>query len=133
MTAMTTLTLPVEKIAELAVRARFEGERIELDLVGTADLRVAGELDQVLQCVHDQAVSRHLRQVDVNLKELEFMNSSCFKSFVSWIGRLQELPEGQQYRVRLLSDPNVIWQKRSLQALSCFAANLITVEHVSAA
>lgn len=133
MIAMTTLTLPIERVAELAARARFEGERIELDLIGTADLRVAGELDQILQRVHEEAVGRKLRQVDVNLKELEFMNSSCFKSFVSWIGRLQELPEGQQYKVRLLSDPSVIWQKRSLQALSCFAANLISVEHVSAA
>lgn len=64
----------------------------------------------------------------VDLTRLEFMNSSCFKSFVAWIEQVQNLDPSEQYRIQFLSDPNMHWQRRSLKALSCFAADLITVE-----
>jgi len=37
------------------------------------------------------------------------------------------MPSGQ-YRIRFLSNPSILWQRRSLHALSCFAAELITIE-----
>jgi hypothetical protein len=66
-------------------------------------------------------------EVQIDLRELEFMNSSCFKSFVSWISEVSELTSGH-YRIRFLSNPSILWQHRSLHALSCFAAELVTIE-----
>ena len=63
----------------------------------------------------------------IDLRDLEFMNSSCFKSFVSWITDIQELEPAQQYKVRFLSNSKLHWQKRSLHSLRCFAVELITV------
>jgi hypothetical protein len=48
-------------------------------------------------------------------------------SFVSWIGEVSDLTAGQ-YRIRFLSNPSILWQRRSLHALSCFAAELVTIE-----
>ncbi len=56
------------------------------------------------------------------------MNSSSFKIFVAWLANVQELPPEKQYKITLRSNPNLHWQRRSLAALSCFAAELVTIE-----
>ncbi len=76
---------------------------------------------------HAEAKRLSARKVVIDLRELEFMNSSCFKCFVSWISDVQDLPEGQLYKVEFLSNPQLHWQKRSLHSLRCFAVELITV------
>ncbi|MDB4957395.1 MAG: hypothetical protein JWO36_4964, partial [Myxococcales bacterium] len=63
-----------------------------------------------------------------DLRELEFMNSSCFKAFVAWIAMIRDLETDKQYRMHLLSNPNLHWQRRSLAALTCFAVDLVTIE-----
>jgi hypothetical protein len=40
---------------------------------------------------------------------------------------LNELPAGQRYRVRFLSDPAQHWQKRSLSALAAFGGDLVEI------
>jgi hypothetical protein len=37
----------------------------------------------------------------VDIHELYFINSSCLKALISWIGALNELPVEQRYRIRL--------------------------------
>ena len=39
-----------------------------------------------------------------------------------------DLEATQQYRIHLLSNPNLLWQRRSLAALSCFAVDLVAIE-----
>ena len=102
-------------------------------LSGTADLRVADEMGTLLRALHQHALDTQAECISVDLRELEFMNSSCFKAFVSWIANLQELPSEKQYRVKLLSSPAMLWQRRSLHALSCFAQHLVSVERIEAA
>jgi hypothetical protein len=97
-------------------------------MTGTADLRVTETIEKMLSAVHQQATSSHFAEVKVDLRNLEFMNSSCFKSFVTWISQVQDLAETLQYRIHFLSNPAILWQRRSLNALSCFAAHLITID-----
>jgi hypothetical protein len=56
------------------------------------------------------------------------MNSSCFKIFVAWLAQVRDLDAAKQYRIHLLSNPNLLWQRRSLAALSCFAVDLVAIE-----
>ncbi len=64
----------------------------------------------------------------VDLRQLEFMNSSCFKCLVTWLHRLQQAPAADRYAIRIVSSPSVSWQKRSLYAIRAFAPDLVTVE-----
>ena len=95
---------------------------------GTADMHTIDALDGYLGTVHALALETHAQRVTMDFRKLEFMNSSCFKSFVSWIGRVQELPAAAQYRIEFKSNPQMHWQRRSLNALRCFAADLVTVQ-----
>lgn len=124
---MIEIPLPVEQAAELRARLTREDSGLVAKLWGTADLRVTDSVEAILSRVHQQALELGIPEVQMDLRELEFMNSSCFKSFVSWISEVSDLTSGQ-YRIRFLSNPSILWQRRSLHALSCFAAELVTIE-----
>jgi hypothetical protein len=121
------IALPVEQAAELRASLNQEEAALIAKLCGTADLRVTDSVEAILNRVHQKALELAIAEVQVDLSELEFMNSSCFKSFVSWISEVSDLTTGQ-YRIRFLSNPSILWQRRSLHALSCFAAELVTIE-----
>jgi hypothetical protein len=115
------------KTADLATESVVGPQEISLKLVGSAETDAMKTLDAYLKSVHAVAKPSHLPVV-VDLRSLEFMNSSCFKAFVSWIRTLQDLPATDQYKVRFLSDSKKHWQSRSLGALACFAVDLIHIE-----
>jgi hypothetical protein len=121
------IALPVQQAAELRARLTREPEGLVAKLSGTADLRVTDSVEAILGSVHQKALELGIPEVRMDLRDLEFMNSSCFKSFVSWISEVSDLTSGQ-YRIRFLSNPSILWQRRSLHALSCFASDLITID-----
>jgi hypothetical protein len=41
---------------------------------------------------------------------------------------VRDLDPSKQYAMRFLSKPELLWQKRSLHALRCFAVDLISIE-----
>lgn len=105
-----------------------DGSEIVAQLMGNADLRVREDLSSWLTRLHGHAVEQHATRVVVDVMELEFMNSSCFKSFVSWLMDIMELPAQQQYKVHFRSNPKTLWQRRSLHALRSLALMIVTIE-----
>jgi anti-anti-sigma factor len=124
---MTALSQPIQS-AELNATVTMVDKALLVRMSGTADLRVTETIEKLLSSVHQQATAGGVGEVKVDLRNLEFMNSSCFKSFVTWISQVQELAESAQYRILFFSNPAILWQRRSLNALSCFAAHLITID-----
>ena len=113
---------------DFAARAELEGGCAVTSLTGNADLRVKDRLATFLEEV-DQEVDRlQLTEVTVDLRALEFMNSSCFKDFVSWIAAVQARPTERHYSITFRSNPRMHWQRRSLNALCCFASDLVSVQ-----
>ena len=112
---------------DFAGTAQHEATTIHAVLTGNADYAALDALESLLEKVHQEARRLAITEAVVDLRQLEFMNSSCFKSFVSWITNIQELDPPQQYKVRFVSNPNMHWQKRSLHSLRCFAVELIDV------
>lgn len=121
------MTMEIDN-GELRARTNRDGKEITIILAGTADTRALPDLDTFLKAVHGSALEDSTREVTVDFRELDFMNSSCFKAFVTWLGAIQDLEAAKQYRVRFLSDDGKHWQRRSLAALSCFAVDLVQIE-----
>ena len=82
----------------------------------------------LLRRLHTRCVGESVREVAVDLRGLEFMDSSCFKTFVTWVSSVRDLPPGGQYKIVFFSDPKRHWQARSLGALACFAVDLISIQ-----
>jgi hypothetical protein len=101
---------------------------LDMRLAGTADLNVRKQLDAFLASVHALASQRAVTRVTVDMRALEFMNSSCLKGVVSWIGTVHEAPPDRQYRIVFLAKTGSRWQRRSLFALSAVATNLVSIQ-----
>jgi hypothetical protein len=113
---------------ELTATATMERTEVRVLFSGCADSRVMTPLRDLVLKVHDEMVRTKTPEAIVDFRSLEFMNSSCFKAFVTWISRVQELEPAARYRIRFLSDNGKLWQRRSLTALSCFAQDVIQIE-----
>jgi hypothetical protein len=124
---------PVElTVGELHARAGLDSDDpgvMRLTLVGTADATVEAALNELLGRLHSDSQRARAREVAVDLRKLEFMNSSCFKSFITWIVAVRRLAEDQTYRIRFLANAGLHWQKRSLHAISYFGGDLVSVEN----
>jgi hypothetical protein len=125
---MTATKIHGFRDGEITADAVADGAGVRIMLQGSADSRAMEKISELLSHAHDEAVRRKSAELVVDFRALEFMNSSCFKAFVTWIDRVQGLTEDAQYKIRFLSDNKKHWQHRSLGALSCFAADLIRVE-----
>lgn len=112
---------------KLRADASHQDGVMNMRLAGVADYAAVDALEQLLDDVHDECVRAKVKQTSVDLRQLEFMNSSCFKCLVSWINVLQELAPASQYKVTFVSNPQMHWQRRSMHSLRCFAEDLITV------
>ena len=123
-----TLKLPTLSQDVLAIAGSFDEGVVHVRFVGTADIEAKADLIAIVKAMHDEVIRLTATKVVLDLRGLEFMNSSSFKIFVTWLTRIQDLPPAEQYRVHLLANPNLHWQRRSLAALSCFAVDLVTIE-----
>lgn len=112
----------------LTSTVRHEGESLVVGLIGNADLRAKKEIADMLVALHGAARRLLVREVVIDVRELEFMNSSCFKAFVSWLTDIMELPTDAQYSVRFRSNPSTLWQRRSLHALRSYALMIVKIE-----
>src|SRR5688500_8595468 len=99
---MTSANLPEVSSDALSAKTTREDSKLVLTLTGNADLRSQAALETYLFRVNEIALGESVSEVVVDLRRLEFMNSSCFKAFVSWIGQLQEIDHSKQYRIRFL-------------------------------
>jgi hypothetical protein len=113
---------------DFAAHASTNERKIEVSLTGTADLTVKTQLDRFLREVHTEAQRCLAEEVTVDVRQLEFMNSSCLKCFVWWISTVQEQPGEGKYRIVFVSSPSVYWQRRSLNALACLANEIISIQ-----
>jgi hypothetical protein len=117
----------VAETQDFSATAEAQAQTLSARLVGNADLNVKKALDEFLVKLHETAQAHSATEVVMDFRGLKFMNSSCLKGLVSWICAVQELPARSQYRIVLVSSPELHWQRRSLHALSCLATQLVTI------
>jgi hypothetical protein len=124
------MNIDLPKLSGGVISAEATGDAgvVRVRFSGTADLEAKDDLEVFVKKLHREAVKHTVTKVIVDFRELEFMNSSCFKIFVAWLAQVRDLEATQQYRIHLLSNPNLLWQRRSLAALSCFAVDLVAIE-----
>ena len=102
---------------------------LRLVFTGSGDMHATSLVNDYLKLVHEEALRLGLAQVSCDFKQLTFMNSSCFKSFVVWIDTVKN--SEVRYQIAFLTNPSLPWQRRSLEALRRLAANLVTIETIA--
>jgi hypothetical protein len=123
-----TAIRPVDS-GELEAEGSVEGTEIRVRLRGSAELGAKAALDEFLSNVFE--ASEGCDVVVVDIRKLEFMNSSCFKSLLTWLVKVQALPEERRHMIRFQSNPKYHWQKRSLHSLASMGGGLVEVEETA--
>ena len=119
-------------LEDFTATATSEGNVVRLALKGNADMRAQPAVAELVPKLHEEARRLGASEVVVSFRELAFMNSHCFKSFVTWLCRVDKAPPEERYVIRFESNQRAHWQRRSLEALARVAVDVVRVEYVAA-
>jgi hypothetical protein len=125
---MAALTMPSFSNEEIKIEPRLKEATLELLVDGSSTSYTPDDLQSYLQELHTECIRLGVSQVVVDLRNLEFMNSAGFSTFIDWLMALQDADKAKQYKVRYISNDEHTWQKRGLQALRCIADDLVSIE-----
>lgn len=123
---MTDLSLEASRGENLVLEPLHEGDTLRIKLSGTGDMDAIQALSEYLPAVHDELLRLAIPEVAFDFHDLAFMNSSCFKSFVTFIDNAKSAQPG--YRIKFMTASRHHWQRRSLEALRRLAMGLVTIE-----
>jgi hypothetical protein len=93
---------------------------------GTGEAEGAEVLNRFLNLLHGEATARGLGEVVVEMAELDFINSSCLKAMVAWVYKVDT--GGRPYKIRLVRDAGLHWQRTSLATLQRLAPDVVVLE-----
>ena len=106
---------------------KVEDGKVVVNFSGNGDMSAVEALGRFLKALHTQATSLGVPEVAFDFRDLYFMNSSCFKAFVTWIDVVSRV-NSNGYKIRFMTNPRLHWQRRSLEALRCLSPNVVRVE-----
>jgi len=120
---------PEVKVGRFVAQWREEVASVTVRLRGWADCpEVAEALNALWMQVHTHALDLKAGHVLVDMRELEFISSSGYRTMVVWLSHLAEAKEGERYGIHFRVDSARDWQRRGPAALSFFARGLVTME-----
>jgi hypothetical protein len=109
---------------------------VKLEFTQANSLKVSGtitskepdkSLGAFFRTVHDAAVSSRLPEVRVDLRGLTFVNSSAIRMFIDWAMWLAN-EQDHRYRLRVVTSPQVTWQRVSFSTLAHLAGEHLIIE-----
>ena len=103
------------------------GDRPHFLLTGSADNVSASSFVLLVNRLHLAMCEAASREITVDMRKLEFMSATAFNAFVNWVAMAAELAAERRYRIRFLSSPDHLWQRRSLGSLVGFAPDLVVI------
>jgi hypothetical protein len=79
------------------------------------------------EALHAAAITDGVSSVDVNVRELTFVNSSAIRLFVDWASRITSAPEDKRYQVHFLTSRQITWQRTSFNVLRSLAPQAVQI------
>jgi hypothetical protein len=125
---LTTKLLPVEAAGLRLLPGVTVGETLCIVISGNCDMETTPLLAPFLDYVHAQAVRDGVRRVVFDCDALYFMNSTSLKSFILFVNKVKKLEPGDRYAVRFKINPQLGWQRRSLEAVRRFAVDIVSLD-----
>lgn len=117
--------VPPLKVDTLTILPLLDGDTLRVAMSGAVEMRDPGEvLNPYWTLVDEEALRRHLKSVELDVRDLNFMNSSGILTLVRWITRCKS-HGNSGYHIVLQYDRNVTWQRASIPTLAKLAPNVV--------
>jgi hypothetical protein len=111
-------------IESLSIVPRLDGDTLRIAMSGAVEMRDPGDaLNPYWTLIDEEARHRNVKVVELDVRDLNFMNSSGILTLVRWITRCKSTPDC--YHLVLRYDRNVTWQRASIPTLAKLAPNVV--------
>jgi hypothetical protein len=115
----------------VSIVPRMDDGTLRIKVAGAIEMRDPGEvLNPYWNALDDEALRHHIQRVEVDLRDLSFMNSSGILTLVRWITRAKGHPAGAGYTLVLKYDRNVTWQRTSVPTLAKLAPGIVVATEI---
>lgn len=116
----------------LSITPQASGDVLHVKMTGAVEMRDPGELLNPYWTGIDDAVrAKGLKRVEVDLRDVNFMNSSGILTLVRWITKAKTHAPDKAYTLVLQYDRNVTWQRTSIPTLAKLAPQIVVPAEVN--
>jgi hypothetical protein len=118
---------------QVGITSRIAIESLELQLLGATEVRLSGtisttsaqnELARHLVQIHEGIVAKKYPSFTVDVRGLNFVNSSAIRVFVNWIS----LADQARYKLVFLTDHSITWHRLSFSVLKSLAPGTVDIK-----
>lgn len=116
-------------IEGLTVTPAMQNGSVRIVMSGAVEMRDPGEmLNPYWTSIDEEARRAGVAMVEVDVRDLGFMNSSGILTLVRWITKLKS---SNAYKLTFVYDRNVTWQRSSLPTLGKLAPNVVVLREIN--
>ena len=108
-----------------STRSELSGQRLRVVLTGCLDMETAPDLERFLADITRVLTNDGVRDVEFEMAGLYLMSSSSISITAAWIKRLKGV--APSCRIRFKTNPNLAWQRRTLESIRRVAENMVSV------
>jgi hypothetical protein len=116
------------ELNEFEATATWDGPLVQIVLKGTADLTTRGALRTFLLEVSEATRDVPPSEAVLDVRSVRFMNSSCISAILGWTNAVATDERRVHYPIRILWDPDVGWERRTLTAIAAVGSGLIRLD-----
>ena len=126
---MNKLNIDGVKQDKVAIEVTDTASGISVNIIGDIDMQDPSiVLDPLFAKIHDGCVAAGIKQVDANLRQLTFLNSSGIKAIAKWIMKLSSTAADKKYIIKILQNKDITWQTSSLPTLTFLVPGVVQIE-----
>lgn len=108
---------------------RMENGVLRVAMSGAVEMRDPGVvLNPYWNGLDEEVRRRGIKRVEVDMRDLNFMNSSGILTLVRWVTRVKG---DKPYHIDLQFDRNVTWQRTSVPTLAKLAPEIVSATEIN--
>lgn len=116
----------------LTITPQAAGDVLRVKMIGAVEMRDPGELlNPYWNGLDEAARAQKFKRVEVDLRDVNFMNSSGILTLVRWITKAKTHAPESAYTLVLQYDRNVTWQRTSIPTLAKLAPKIVVPSEVN--
>jgi hypothetical protein len=100
--------------------------RVSVKFAGCLDMETTPQLREFLDQLTDDLNAGIVRDFEFDVVQLYLMGSAAISCFASWVKHLKDVFPAS--RVMFRTNPNLVWQRRTLGSIRRVAEQIVTVE-----
>jgi hypothetical protein len=125
--ARTTAIAPLAS-GDLKIVPALDGQILRIKMSGVVDMRdPQALLNPYWEKVDKEIVSAGLKEVELDVRALDFMNSSGIICMVRWITQAKSHTPEEAYRIVVQHEPTIGWQKKTIPLFLKLAPGLVAL------